>query len=447
MDRIRHRAIIGAFTGFSRRGCVSETCSGRPFSVRLLLQCFAPVLLCLSTLLPAQSIAPVVTTAVAPNSAKAERAPYVILVSLDAFRYDYLQKYGAPNLQRLASGGATAPDGMIPSYPSLTFPNHYTLVTGLLPEHSGMVANGYYDATRNQQYSMSKTSGDGTWYRGVPLWSLAEKQGMRAASFFWPTSDAEIAGERPAYYVPFDDTLDEHKRIQQVLAWLALPPAQRPHLITLYYSNVDHAGHNFGPDAPETRDAVHHVDDLIGELKQGLDATGLPIDLVVVADHGMVRVDPEPVILDRYADLSKFRTVGSLLYAPDEATAEAAYMQFRAHSDPRFTAYRRRDVPARLSYNADPREGDPVIVANGPYTIRAHPRTQGKEEVGEHGFDPAVVPQMKALFIASGPGVRQATLPSFQNTDVYDFICALLRLKPVANDGRLAPLKAALRHK
>ncbi len=369
-----------------------------------------------------------------------------MLVSLDAFRYDYLQKYGAPNLQRLAAEGATAPDGMIPSYPSLTFPNHYTIVTGLLPEHSGMVANSYYDPARKQEYSMSKTAGDGTWYRGVPLWSLAEQQGMRAASFFWPTSDAEIAKERPAYWVPFDDKFDEHKRIQQVLAWLALPPEQRPHLITLYYSNVDHAGHNYGPDSPETRAAVRHVDDLVGELKRGLDATGLPVDLIVVADHGMVRVAPEAVVLDQYADLSKFRTVGSLLYAPDEATAEAAYEQFHAHPDPRFTAYRRNDVPARLGYDADPREGDPVIVANGPYTIRAHPRIEGKDNPGEHGFDPAIVPQMKALFLANGPDIRaHVTLPSFANIDVYDFICALLHLKPAPNDGSPVPLTPAFR--
>ena len=397
--------------------------------------------------MPAQSIAPVVVSPVPPNSARAQRAHYVVLVSLDAFRYDYPQKYGAPILQRLADEGATAPDGMVPSYPSLTFPNHYTLVTGLLPEHSGLVANSYFDPERRQEYSMSKTSGDGTWYHGVPLWSLAEQQGMRAASFFWPTSDAEVAGKRPAYWVPFDDKFDEYKRIQQVLSWLALPPEQRPHLITLYYSDVDHAGHSYGPNAPETRDAVHHVDDLVGELKRGLDATGLPVDLIVVADHGMVRVDPEAVVLDKYADLSKFRTVGSLLYAPDEATAHSAYKQFRAHPDPRFTAYRRNDVPARLSYNADPREGDPVIVANGPYTIHAHARTQGKDNPGEHGFDPGVVPQMKALFVANGPDVRHASLASFANVDVYDYICAMLKLKPAPNDGTLKPLKAALKHR
>lgn len=399
----------------------------------------------MASCLVAQDVAPVVTSPVPPNSAKAQRAHYVVLVSLDGFRYDYLRQYDAPNLQQLAGEGATAPDGMIPAYPSLTFPNHYTLVTGLLPEHSGMVANDYLDPARQQEYSMSKTAADGTWYRGVPLWSLAEQQGMRAASFFWPTSDAEIAGKRPAYWVPFNDTFDEGKRIQQVLAWLSLPAEQRPHFITLYYSNVDHAGHNYGPDAPETREAVHHVDALIGELKHGLDRTGLPIDLVVVADHGMVRVDPEPVILDKYADLSKFRTAGSLLYAPDEAAAQTAYEQFRAHPDPRFTAYRRKNVPASLHYDADPREGDPVIVANGAYTIHAHPRTQGKDNPGEHGFDPAVVPQMKALFVADGPDVRHTTLPSFANDDVYDFLCALLHLKPAANDGTLQPLRAALK--
>lgn len=399
-----------------------------------------------STLL-AQTASTVVTTPVALNTRKAQHAHYVVLVSLDGFRYDYLQKYGAPNLQRLAAEGATAPEGMVPSYPSLTFPNHYTLISGLLPEHSGMVGNSYYDSTRDQQYSMSKTSGDGTWYRGVPLWSLAEQQGMRAASFFWPTSDAEIAGKRPAYYVPFNDKFDDHARIQQILAWLALPPEQRPHFLTLYYSNVDHAGHSFGPDAPETRNAVHHVDDLIGELKRGLDATGLPIDLVVVADHGMVHVQGESIVLDKYADLSKFRTVGSLLYAPDEAAAQRAYEQFRAHPDPRFTTYRRKDTPPALHFDSNPREGDPVIVANGPYDIRAHAHTEGKDNPGEHGFNPAIVPEMKALFVAAGPDVRAGTmLKSFPNVDVYDFICAMLKLKPAPNDGELTPLRTALKH-
>jgi predicted AlkP superfamily pyrophosphatase or phosphodiesterase len=183
----------------------------------------------------------------------------------------------------LGREGTTAPDGMIPVYPSLTFPNHYSIVTGLYPEHHGIVAMSFYDPQRKQRYAFNDpaTSSDGSWYGGVPLWSLAEKQGMRTACFFWPGSETEIAGERPSYYLHFDDHFADQARIQQVIAWLHLPPAQRPHFITLYYSNVDHAGHEFGPDTPQTAEAVHHVDDLVGELEVKLKEVHLPIDLLV----------------------------------------------------------------------------------------------------------------------------------------------------------------------
>ena len=130
------------------------------------------------------------------------------------------------------------------------FPNHLSLVTGLYPEHHGIVANSFYDPAREDTYvyTQSKTNGDGSWYSGTPLWSLAEQQGMRSACFFWPGSEAEIAGKRPSYYLKFDNKIDDTKRVEQVLAWLALPPEQRPHFITLYYANVDHEGHEHGPD-------------------------------------------------------------------------------------------------------------------------------------------------------------------------------------------------------
>jgi len=236
----------------------------------------------------AQQIAPVVDSSNPPNTPQQQRKHYVVLVSLDGFRYDYPQKWGATNILAIGRQGASTPDGMLPSYPSLTFPNHYTIVTGLYPEHHGLVNNSFLDPARNYDEYVSKNSaknGDGSWYNGTPLWSLAEQQGMRAASFFWPGSEAKIAGERPSDYVHFDDNFDDEKRIDQVIAWLKLPKSERPHFITLYYSNTDHAGHDFGPDSTQARDAVQHVDALMGELKRKLDALHLPIDLIITADH------------------------------------------------------------------------------------------------------------------------------------------------------------------
>lgn len=384
-----------------------------------------------------------------PNDAHAQRQHYVVLVSLDGFRYDYPQEHSAPNIAALAAGGATAPDGMLPSYPSLTFPNHWTLVTGLRPEHHGIVRNSFYDPARKETYSYkeSKTNADGTWYSGTPLWSLAEQQGMRAASFFWPGSEAEVAGERPDDYVHFLDTLPDEQRIDQVLKWLALPAAQRPHLITLYYSNTDHAGHKYGPDSAEETEAVHHVDALMGELRKRLDATGLPVDMVVLADHGMVRIDPEWIQFDTYADLSHTRVQEWLLYPDSEAETEKVYQQFRAHPDPRFSVYRRKDVPAELHYSASARIGDPVLIPNGPYIGHAH-ASNTVPSPGDHGYDPAKLTAMRALFVANGPDIKPGVqLPVFPNIDVYDFIARLLDLKPVANDGELGPLGAALKRR
>src|ERR1700759_3913046 len=273
------------------------------FAALLFLSCFASLL--------AQEITPVITVDHGPNAPEQRQKHYVVMVSLDGFRYDYAKKYGAKHILAIGAKGASAPEGMIPSFPSLTFPNHYTLVTGLYPEHHGIVANSFYDPEQKQTYSYRdpKTVTDGSWYGGTPLWVLAEQQGMRSACFFWPGSEAEIAGKRPTYYLKFDDRFPDEKRIDQVVAWLRLPPEQRPHFITLYYSTVDHAGHQYGPDSPQTAAAVQHVDQLVGTLWANLAQLHLPIDLIVVSDHGMEREQGPWIDLSSYADLKNFTTV------------------------------------------------------------------------------------------------------------------------------------------
>ncbi len=415
------------------------------------------VLLVLSVgagVLPAQQASgqldPVITVDHGPNAMLQEQKHYVVLVSLDGFRWDYAKKYGAKNLLAIAAHGASAPDGMLPSYPSVTFPNHYTLVTGLYPEHHGIVAMTFYDEQRKQRYSYNdpKESADGSWYGGTPLWVLAEQQGMRSACFFWPGSEAAIQGVRPSYYLHFDDKYPDEKRIDQVLNWLRLPADARPHFITLYYSNVDHAGHQYGPDAPETRAAVKHVDALIGTLRAGLAATHLPVDLVVVSDHGMENESRTWITLDKYVDLTNFITAGSLLYANSEADAELAYDKLKS-ADASFMVYRRAKVPASLEYNSNPREGDPVIVPRGPVAIRAHGPAPGVEDkppnAGSHGYDPRDMPSMKAIFYAEGPDVRPGKrLKPFENVNVYPFIVQILRLEQPPVDGSLGVLSGAL---
>ncbi len=434
----------------------------RPFisrTPRLLrgLAILAALSLGLSTLTHAQhqhhassALPPVVHVDNGPNAPSQQDKHYVVLVSLDGFRYDYPRLYGAPHLLAIGRQGASAPDGMIPSYPSLTFPNHYAIITGLYPEHNGIVANSFYDPIRKQIYSYrnASTVTDGSWYKGTPLWSLAEQQGMRTACFFWPGSEAKIAGERPTYYLHYTNDYPDEKRIDQVIAWLKLPPAQRPHFITLYYPNVDHQGHEHGPDSPQVRDAVHHVDELMGILEQKLDALHMPIDLIIVSDHGMARVQGSWINLDKYADLDDFTTVGSLLYPKSEADANHAYQQLKA-AQAGFQAFRRANVPAELHYSSDPREGDPVIIPQGPYLIRAHAPSPGQKEftpVGEHGYNPFQMTSMRAIFFAEGPDIRPGTtLKPFENVNIYPFIAKILGLKAPKVDGDPYILSTALR--
>lgn len=398
-----------------------------------------------------QPALPVIHVDNGANSAAAEKAHYVVLVSLDGFRWDYAKRDNATHLLELGKAGAWAPEGMLPSFPSLTFPNHYTMVTGLYPEHHGLVGNSFYDPTTRARYAISdaKAVTEGSWYGGVPLWSLAESQGMRTACLFWPGSEAKIAGYQPTYYLHFDDKVDEEARIGQVLKWLKLPAEVRPHFITLYYSDADHAGHMFGPDAPETHAAVRKLDGLIGDLKAGLDATGLPIDLVVVSDHGMVHEQGPWITLDQFADLKGFETAGPILYAENEADRVRVYNQLKKASG-NFVVYRRKNVPANLHFDANEREGDPVVIATGPYAIRAHGARAGETDkapiAGMHGFDPHTMPEMKASFFAAGPDIVQGrTVLPFENVNLYPWLAHMLGLTAPKTDGSLNVLAGTLR--
>jgi len=395
-----------------------------------------------------QSVSPVVTVEHGPNSAAQQAKHYVILVSFDGYRYDYPKLYGATHLQSMAAHGASAPDGMIPSYPSITFPNHLSIVTGLYPEHHGIVANEFYDPQRKQRYAASdpKTNLDGSWYGGVPLWSLAEKQGMRTACFFWPGSEAEIAGERPTYYLHFDNNFPDDKRVDQVIDWLKLPPAQRPHFITLYFSNVDHAGHVSGPDSPQTAEAARYLDGVLGKLETKLDALNLPIDLMVIADHGMEKIQGDWIDLEHFTNLSDFETEGTFIYPKNGAAAEKAYEQLHGASD-KFEVYRRSQFPPELHFNSTERSGDPIVIATGPYLIRA--RALGKPDIatlkGTHGYDPYRMKTMRAIFYVEGPDIRAgATVPPFENIHIYPLIAKILGLHLGTTDGDVKVLQGIL---
>jgi alkaline phosphatase D len=384
----------------------------------------------------------------------AER-PYVVLVSLDGFRYDYAERYKAANILAIRDAGAAAPS-MTPCFPSVTFPNHLSIITGLYPEHHGIVGNSFYDPARDASYGMSTTATDGTWYSGTPLWMLAEQQGVHAASMFWPASDATWRGFKLPLSFAYDGTVPNETRVQQVLNWLRLPAAERPHFITVYFSDVDHAGHTFGPEADETRQAVGQIDQIIGRLHAGLDALGLPVNLIIVSDHGMQSVDDGEVDLTPYVDLSNVRVqLGgptAYIYARDPAGVDAAYRAMKG-KDARFEVYRRSETPAEWHFRENPRSGDLVAQVNQA-SVFALPRpdqNKGKPRrgppKGEHGYDPGKFKTMGAIFYAIGPNVKpKGRVDSFENVNVYPFVARILGLKlPEKLDGSPAVLGSLYR--
>lgn len=400
----------------------------------------------------------------------AQQRPYVVLVSLDGFRYDYAERYHAENLIALGKAGASA-EAMIPSFPSVTFPNHVSLVTGQYPEHHGLVGNSFWDPEMQQMYSMNRASEEGAFYHYKPLWVVAEEQHVKAASMFWPTSDAEIDGIRLADSMTYDGRFSNEQRVEKVLEWLKRPEERRPHMITLYFSDVDSAGHSFGPDAPETEAAVHRVDALVGKLWQGIQELPIPVNLIVVSDHGM-QTTSGTVDLAEFADLSKVRVVSegpvAFIYAPDHATAEQVYASLKGKS-PQFDVYRRAETPKAWHFSSSDRIGDLVLSVKAPVTFvvpRERPagstgaagrgrgpgggagggRGNGGAH-GTHGFDPALFPSMDAIFIAAGPNVRPGVqLKPFENVNVFPFITKILGLKnPAGIDGKEAVLDVAYR--
>ena len=383
----------------------------------------------------------------------APQAPPVqatILVSLDGFRWDYIDRPQAVNLRALAARGVRA-RRMVPAFPSKTFPNHYTMVTGLYPEHSGIISNTMWDDVIGKTFTMSsrEVMVDPRWWGGEPLWVTAVKHGKKSASFFWPGSDVAIGGVLPTYYRVYDGGIRNATRVRSVLEWLALPADSAPLFITMYMSDVDHAGHEFGPDAPQTDSAIAHVDSMVGALVSGIAAAGLTdrVNVVIVADHGMAAVSPDrQIFLDDYIDLAQVTVVDWSPVAsirPREGYEDSVYARLtKAH--PQLAVYRKADIPARLHYQASPRITPIVAIAADGWYIARRSRPL-REPGGAHGYD-NVLPSMGALFVAAGPAFkRSVVVEPFQSVHVYALLARITGLPPVPHDGSLDSVRAVLR--
>ncbi len=377
----------------------------------------------------------------------------LILISIDGFRWDYLEKLNAPTLRRLASEGVHA-RRLQPVFPARTFPNHYTIVTGLHAEHHGIVNNTFHDPALGLDFGKGNTESV-WWDQGEPIWITAEKQGLRTACYFWPGSEAEIGGRRPSTFLPFKRNVPELERVHQVLEWLAQPASQRPRFVTLYFDLVDIVAHEQGPESPATAAAVATVDAAITRLVEGLDRLGLgnAASLVIVSDHGLSEISPERVVFfEDFMDVSQvsIEAAGPHGGVRPKPGVELAPLlaAIRSKLPPQVRAYGPDDRPARLHYRDHPRIPPILFHLDDGWCIEQRsswPVLRARYGHGNHGWDPAV-PNMGALFIAHGAAFQRGRqLGEVPNTDIYNLLCGVLGIQPAPNDGTNALTRAALR--
>lgn len=388
------------------------------------------------------------TLLLAVGCSTSQKDKYVVVLSLDGFRPDYLDKAHTPTLDSLGRVGVRST--LRPCFPSVTFPNHYSLATGLHPNNHGLVNNSFYDSELDAVYRIADRNAveNPDFYFGEPIWNTAEKQGIRTASYFWVGSETAIQGMQPSIWKKFDSSVPYKDRADSVVAWLQLPKDIRPHLIMWYIEEPDIAGHNHTPDSSGTYRMVEHLDSVLNHFFT--EARKLEqfeqIDFIVLSDHGMATYYPES-----YVNLSDYLPIDSFYYAfegtptmlyPKETYLETAYEKLQ--SIPNITVYKRGELPEKYVYGSNPRIGDLVVLPNIGTQVQFRVESTPKLG-GAHGYD-NFAPEMEAIFFAAGPSFKKGeTFPIMANVNLYPLVALLLNLEPAKNDGDIELVKKLLK--
>ncbi|HLM59792.1 MAG TPA: ectonucleotide pyrophosphatase/phosphodiesterase [Pyrinomonadaceae bacterium] len=386
--------------------------------------------------------------------------PTVILIALDGYRYDYLEKYKPPVLNELARNGVRA-KWLIPSFPTKTFPNHYTVATGLYPDNHGIVENNMYDKNFDAEFRLSERDAvtDKRWWGGEPVWVTAEKQGQRAASFFFPGTEADISGVRPTYFKEYNGRVPNELRVDTILSWLDLPQEKRPTMLTLYFSLIDDAGHEFSGDAVETRYEVQNIDRVIGRLIDGLKARKIDkqANLIFFSDHGMATYRRrDAIILDEMFNVNSAERVfwvGEMVQIfPKAGKEDEIYNAIKSKLPAKAKIYRKAELPARYKFGSHPRIAPLLVLADeGVVLTTRKSYDQWKKEGGldnprgGHGYDNQLE-SMRATFIAHGAAFKRgAVVEPFENVHIYNLMTKILGLRPAKNDGDFEKVKGFLK--
>ena len=396
-------------------------------------------------------------TSTKTNSKAAQQKPYLILISLDGFRWDYVEKYQPPHLTSFIKSGVKA-ESLVPSFPTETFPNHYTIATGLYPDNHGIVGNIFYDYEQDTLYNKRNSTlvQDGRFYGGSPIWLEANKADMVTASYFFVGTEADIQGVHPTYYYKFDNNVANEERVDQTLRWLQQDDETRPHLITQYFGDIDRVGHMIGTSKEEElKEAIFALDKNLGDLFEGVAETGLPVNIMIVSDHGMTDQLVSNIIpFESFENEDLFTTINSATCAsihPHEHVSADSVLQYLRQKENHFTAYKTEDTPG-FEYNPQSENWGPIqVVADYGYCFWSQRQksffaNKGVTTFGIHGHD-SKHKEMHGIFYASGPAFKDNyTTPSFKNIHVYPLMCEVLGLNiPTEIDGNIDEVKTVLK--
>lgn len=381
--------------------------------------------------------------------------PTVILISFDGFRWDYPERTATPNLHELIETGVRA-KGLIPSFPTKTFANHYTIVTGLYPENHGIVSNSFYDKEFDETFSYKKPERvtESRWWGGEPIWVTAEKQGIIAATYFWPGSEATIKGYAPTYTKVYDGRIPDPSRVDQVLAWLDLPIEKRPQLITLYFSHADDVGHKVNPDSDAILPAIAHLDSMTGRLIAGLKQRGLfdKVHIIIVSDHGMAATSRDRMVfLDDYLDMQSVDVIyeSPIFSVRGKTIPDSIVYKKLFNANPHMLIYTRASMPEKFHYSKSIRIGPVFGVMTEGWSVTTRKKfneSPNWDFGGTHGYDNSLQ-SMQGIFIAHGPKLEHdKVIEPMANIHIYNLMAYLLGLTPAPNDGSIDVIRPILRH-
>jgi len=366
----------------------------------------------------------------------------ILLVSIDGFMNEYLDRNETPNFDRFIQNGTKA-EYLIPVFPTKTFPTHWSIVTGLYVENHGIITNSFYDYELEARFSYGPQGGpnDERWWGGEPIWVTAEKQGKTAATFFWPGSEASINGVRPTKWMDYDGSVPDSVRIDSVMTWLDPVGDVQADFSTLYFSFVDSRGHAFGPNSPEVDEAVREMDDLLGHLLNQTEAVGLreSLNIILVSDHGMAELSEDKIIfLEDIIDLNDVDVIDwtpVAMLRPKEGKTEEVYRALKENEE-NYRVFLRDEMPERFRFSNHYRIPEIIMMADMSYTITNRPFFEQRGIIAAtHGYD-NMEPEMRTFFAAGGPDFKQGVVVDpFESVHIYELMAYLLRLEPAPNDG------------